>query len=59
MLDQDDNILSGWQSTIAGLDNIRIPVHFNDANFDDVTDKPTKIKFELKNAQLYGFQIKP
>ena len=58
LLDQENNLISDSQRTISGLDSIRIPVPFK-ANLSDVSDKPIKIKFELKNAQLYGFQIKP
>jgi hypothetical protein len=59
LLDQDDTLLSNWQSTISGVDDIQIPVRFSDTDLCDLNDKSIKIKFELKNARLYGFQIKP
>ncbi len=57
LLDEQGNQILGWQSTISGEDNIRIPVDFEQSSLADLAGRCIKIQFILENAQIFGFCV--
>jgi hypothetical protein len=58
LLDEQENQIPGWQNTISGEDDVSIPVSFQQGSLGDLSDKHIRIRFILKNAQLFGFCVK-
>jgi hypothetical protein len=57
LLDEQENQIPGWQSTISGEDSIRIPVSFERDSLADLAGRCIRIQFILKNAQIFGFCV--
>ncbi len=58
LLNEQGKVITGWESTVSGKDDIAIPVHFEKGTLGKFSDKPVRIKFTLSNSQLYGFSVK-
>ena len=57
LLDEQENQIPGWQDTISGEDNIRIPVSFGQGSLRDIAGGYIRIQFVLENAQIFGFCV--
>jgi hypothetical protein len=58
LLDEQGNQIPGWQNTISGEDNTLIPVSFGQSSLGDLAGRNIKIRFILKNAQIFGFCVR-
>lgn len=57
LLDEQGNQIPGWQSTISGEDNIRIPVIFEQGSLEYLKGRCIRIQFVPENAQIFGFCV--
>lgn len=59
LLDGQWQPLPGGAATIDGQDAVSIPVKFEHADLAALKGRSAKIRFELSNAELFGFRVAP
>lgn len=57
LLDEQEGAMTGWQSEIAGINDVRIPVSFEGGGLDNLRDEYIRIRFEIRNAQVFGVRV--
>ena len=58
VLDERDEPVPGYERTINQVDDTEIPVDWGKLNLSSLSDKPVKLRFELNNAEVFGFTLR-
>lgn len=58
ILDASGRTIEDFESKLTGKDGTEIPVHFNKKRLNMLQAKPIRLKFSLRNVQLYSFTLR-
>jgi len=57
LLDEQGNDIPGGRAVVRGQDGVAVPVPIAPGAFEKCAGKPVRIRFDLFNAQLFGFRV--
>jgi hypothetical protein len=57
LLDEQGEQIPGFEATVSGKDDITVPVEWKQGDLKNLANINIKIRFTIKNAQLFGFRI--
>jgi hypothetical protein len=58
ILDENGDLIPGYQSVISGENSINMQVQFREKNLKDLSGRSIRIKFNVTNSRLFGFYIR-
>lgn len=57
LLDQNNNPIPGYETTLQNTDTLQTPIQFPGKSITQLGAQPIRLQFTLQNAQLYSFWI--
>jgi hypothetical protein len=57
VLDNDEKTYPDFKSFIRGVDEIKTLVQFSDRNLSSLVNRSIRLRFTIRNAQLFSFAI--
>lgn len=57
ILNASGQAIKDFETTLTGMDATEIPIHFNGKKIHSLQAEPIRLKFTLRNVQLYSFNI--
>jgi hypothetical protein len=58
ILDENSNLIPGYQCAISGEDRIDMRVQFREKSLKDLSGRSIRIQFNVTNSRLFGFYIR-